>query len=165
MLELADVIVGREVVFYVKFEVMLKIKIGLAVLLIVLCVDEYLQRDDDSSDKSELTKNMVIKTEPSGAPPLVIEPDEGVAEDYENTGQATEILSEKCGTCHKSTLKTAKEPALRVFDLDRPLWYSYISAEAVEGIGHRTSGGSFSSDESKALNVFLNSVKSVHFQQ
>ncbi|HXG01649.1 MAG TPA: hypothetical protein VNL69_12715, partial [Bacteroidota bacterium] len=42
-----------------------------------------------------------------------------------------------CGSCHTSTLMTAKASAVRVFDLARETWASTMSPEQLESFGRR----------------------------
>jgi hypothetical protein len=48
-----------------------------------------------------------------------------------------EILVEPCGSCHRSTLPTAKHGALAVFDLDEAIWDRKLSAEQIDSLAHR----------------------------
>jgi len=50
---------------------------------------------------------------------------------------AREIIRPHCGTCHTSTLATAKPGAIRIFDLARDDWSSMITKDHLKGFERR----------------------------
>lgn len=48
-----------------------------------------------------------------------------------------EIITPKCGSCHTSTLPTAKPKALKIFDLVRADWPSTMSARQLVAFNNR----------------------------
>ena len=48
-----------------------------------------------------------------------------------------EIIRPRCGTCHTSTLTTAKPGAIRIFDLVRDDWSGMITREHFKGFKRR----------------------------
>lgn len=48
-----------------------------------------------------------------------------------------EIISPRCGTCHTSTLPTAKPGAIKIFDLARDDWSSMITKDHFKGFERR----------------------------
>ncbi len=53
------------------------------------------------------------------------------------SGTALTVLKQNCGSCHQSTLKTAKPKALEIFDLDKESWHETVKDKHLEGIASR----------------------------
>lgn len=51
--------------------------------------------------------------------------------------EVREIIRPACGSCHTSTLPTAKSDAVRIFDLVRDDWVEMMSTENLEGFRRR----------------------------
>jgi mono/diheme cytochrome c family protein len=56
--------------------------------------------------------------------------------------EVRQIIAPKCGSCHTSSLPTAKPGAIKIFDLKRNDWPSTISSQQFEKFKGRLSGES-----------------------
>ena len=62
----------------------------------------------------------------------------GVKEAKSKNAETTlRVVKQKCGSCHQSTLPTAKEKALEAFDLDKTPWFATVSDKTLKGISSR----------------------------
>jgi hypothetical protein len=55
--------------------------------------------------------------------------------------EVREIIRPDCGSCHTSSLATAKPGAIRVFDLAKEDWAAIMSAKQLQKFKQRLSGG------------------------
>ena len=54
--------------------------------------------------------------------------------------EVRELIIPDCGSCHTSSLATAKPGAIRVFDLAKEDWSASMSAEQLQGFQRRATG-------------------------
>ncbi|NNE99565.1 MAG: hypothetical protein HKN25_11150 [Pyrinomonadaceae bacterium] len=79
-----------------------------------------------------------------------------------NSETAIAALKQNCGTCHRSTLSTAKPKALAIFDLDKRPWHESVTDKHLKGISGRIKTKSGLSDlERTATLEFISCVRSL----
>ena len=66
-----------------------------------------------------------------------------------------EILIQACGTCHLSTLDTAKPRALAVFDLKEQSWYGRMTEDQFRGLDHRVQASKIDVWDKKLVGLFV----------
>lgn len=65
-----------------------------------------------------------------------------------------ELIRPTCGSCHTSSLATAKPGAVRVFDLAKEDWSVNMSAEQLQSFKRRTTGD-FDEEGARKIDAFL----------
>ena len=68
--------------------------------------------------------------------------------------EVRELIRPDCGSCHTSSLATAKPGAIRVFDLVKEDWAASMSAEQLQGFQRRASG-SVDEEDVRKIDDFL----------
>ncbi len=68
--------------------------------------------------------------------------------------EVRELIRPDCGSCHTSSLETAKPGAIRVFDLVKEDWAASMSAEQLQGFQRRASG-SVDEEDVRKIDDFL----------
>lgn len=99
----------------------------------------FLRPSEESSVKDP--EQMTVNAE-EGSPSYTKTFDDGMATDHSVVslaGIVREVIRPDCGSCHTSTLSTAKPGAIQIFDLAHDTWYATMSNEQLLSFRNRLS--------------------------